>query len=219
MKKVSRTIAVILVLVVFAGSFTSCFTAAAIRGSGDAILLVLPFPICPALDVVTLPIQLIVWAISKKAPWDWFSAYDGMENQIYLVSADHNPFSEYYSLRDKTGSLPETELASLKQNLYSIPETERNASIDKLTSLSETRRDFLIDAYNSLPENEIVSSIKRINALTETERVSLLRAFNSLSEAELDSLMEELKSLSKTEYVASVDYFREKAYMGIGFQY
>ncbi|MDR1869238.1 MAG: hypothetical protein LBQ82_04550 [Treponema sp.] len=206
MKKISKTIAMILVLVVLAGSFTSCFTATFWRAGGVPQLLVLIL-IPEIMDAVTLPIQLIIWAISGEAPWDWFSASDEMETQIYLASAGHNPFTEYYSLRDKTGSLPEAQLASLKQNLYSMPETERNASIDKLTSLPEEKRVSLVRTYNSLPENEIISSLERINSLTETERISLLKTFNSLSETELDSIIEKLKSLSETENVVLADNF------------
>jgi predicted HAD superfamily phosphohydrolase len=173
-------------------------------------MLVFIVPLFPVMDLVTLPIQLIVWAVSKEAPWEWFSSYDGTENQIYLASAEYNVYTEYYSLMEKMYSyLPETEIASLKQSLNSIPETERISSIEKITSLPESKLVSLVSIYNSLPESEIAASIKRINALSEIERVSLLRSFNSLSEAEFDSLMEELKSLTRIEYIASVNYFRE----------
>ena len=201
MKKLSKTIAMILVLVMIAGSFTSCFTTFFWREGGELQLLVLIL-IPEIMDAITLPIQLIIWAISGEAPWEWFSAADETETQIYLTNAEQNPFTEYYSLRDKISSLPEEELTDLKQNLYSIPETERNASMDRLTSLSAEKQVSLIRTYNSLHESEIVSSIKRINSLTEAERISLLKTFNSLSEAELDSMIEKLKSFSETENVA-----------------
>ena len=200
MKKIARKIAMILLLVMIAGSFTSCFTMWLFKNAEGAMigLFFLTFP----LDVVTLPFQLIAVLMGADI---WASGE--METQIYLANAEYNLFTEYYSLSEKVYTLPEEELDSLKRIYNSIPETERISSMEKITSLSETRRASLIGFYNSLPESEIVSSIKRISALTETERVSLLRTFNSLSDAELDALVEEINSKIKTEDVALADSF------------
>ena len=206
MKKITKTIAMILILVILISSFISCFSMVAIYKEEPA-LLILTIP----LDIITFPIQLLYVIIVNTV-----DASGEMESQKYLTNAEYNPFKEYYPLMEKMEkiySLPEVELASLKQTLNSIPETERVFSIEKLITLSETKRVSLVSAYDSIPEREIVSSIKRISSLPETELVSLLRTFNSLSETELDSLVEELKSLHEIGYVALVDYSGEKAYM------
>lgn len=185
MKKISGTIAMVLVLMMLA----SCFTGWAIH-EGNYTWLLLTIP----LDIITFPIQLIGFLLIG----DLFDASSEKESQIYFANAEDSPFTEYYPLVEKIYSLPESEFASLRQTSNSIPETERISSIERLISLSETKRVSLVSAYNSLPEKEIVSSIKRINSLTETELVSLLQAFKSLSEEELDSLIEELESLHET---------------------
>ena len=209
MKKVSRSIAMVLILVMLACSFTSCLSYV-YRSSSTPQRVVFAI-----VDIFTLPISLVALLIYLIIT----DASGEMESQIYLANADYNIFTDYYFLMEKIYSLPETELASLKQTLNSIPETERISSIERLISLSETDRFSLVSAYNSLPETEIISSVERLSSLSETEIVSLLQDFISLSEAEFESLIEELSSLSDTEHVAAVDYSQEKAYMGLHFQY
>ena len=164
MKKIAGKIALILVLILSAGSFSSCFSLAALENS-HAALLILSIP----LDIITLPFQ----AIGYWAGISIFTilASGKIESQIFLANADND---------------------SLKQILNSIPEAERNSTMEKFSSLPETKRVSLINAYNSVPESEIISSIERINSMSEKEIVSLLCKFNSLSEVELDSLIDEL---------------------------
>jgi len=208
MKKFSRTIAMVLILVMLACSFTSCLSYV-YRSS--SVPMRVAFAV---IDILTLPVSLLallIYLIINDTSGE-------MESQIYMVNAENNIFAEYYSLMDKIYSLPDEELASLKQTLNSLPETERVLSIEILNSLSETEHVSLVSAYNSLPEAEVISSIQRINALSETERVSLLREFNALSEAELASLIEQLKSLHKTDYISAVGYSRGKT-VGLSLQY
>ena len=208
MKKISRTIAVILVLVMLACSFTSCLSY--VYRSSSVPLRIL----YAVVDIMFLPISLLallIYVIINDASSD-------MESQIYLASTDYNMFSEYYSLVDKIYSLPEEELASLKQIVNSIPVTERVSSIERISSLSETERASLVSAYNSLPETEITSSLERISALSDTERVSLLQEFNGLSEEELASLIEQLRAMHNNEYIAAADT-RERMYAGLALQY
>jgi hypothetical protein len=164
MKKIAGKIALILVLILAAGSFSSCFSLAALENSkGGLLILTIP------LDIITLPFQAIGY-------WAGISIFTILasgktESQIYLANADND---------------------SLKQILNSIPESERNSTIEKFYSIPETKRISLINAYNSVPESEIIFSIKRINSMSEKEIVSLLLKFNSLSETGLDSLIDEL---------------------------
>jgi hypothetical protein len=164
MNKFTGKIAMILFLVMIAGSFSACFSVSAVENSNNALLF-LTIP----LDIITLPFQ----AIGYWAGVSIFTilASGKTDSQIYLANADNN---------------------SLKQILNSIPDAERNSTMDKFSSLSETKRICLINAFNSVPESEVISSIKRINSLSEKEIIFLLRKFNSLSESELDSLINEL---------------------------
>jgi hypothetical protein len=201
MKKISRKIAMLLVLVMLAGSFTSCFTVSAIKN--DPVMLFLAIP----MDVITFPFQLIGLACGMNIfEFDIFASAE-METRIYLANAEYSSLPEYYSLSKKIYSLPEAELASLKQIYNSIPETEVIALMERFASLSEIKRVSLVTSYISLPESEIISSIKRTSFLPETEHISLLRTFNSLSDAELDALVEEINSKSKTENVVFADNF------------
>jgi hypothetical protein len=209
MKKFSRIIAIVLVAVILACSFTSCLSYV-YRSSSTPQRIIFA-----VVDIFTLPLSLLALLIYLIIT----DASGEMEPQIYLAGAGNNIPAEYLFLMEKINSLPEAEFASLKQILDSLPETEHSSLIEKINSLSETERVSLAGAYISLPETEIISSIKRINSLSESERVSLLQDFKSLSETEIASLIEELKSLyEETDYIAAWDYSREKTYVSLSFQ-
>ena len=181
----------ILVLIMLANSFTSCFSITAIS-NGDPIWLILTIP----LDVATMIFQLCGLALGMDL-WDGdldpFSDASGeMETQIYLANAKDNPSAEYYSAMEIFNSLPQTEKVTLMEKINSLPET-KHAS--------------LIRTVNSLPEKEITASIERLNALSEAELFSTVRTLNSLSETELDALVEEINSRTVTENVVLTDNF------------
>ena len=199
MKKISRTIAMVLVLVMLGISFTSCLSYV-YREESTPLRVVYA-----VVDIVFLPISLIALLIYVIIN----DASDEMDAQIFLANVDHSILPEYYLLLEKIYSLPEAELASLMQILNSIPEVERISSVERFTSLPEAERFSLINAYSSLPETEIISSMERISSLSETERVSLLRDFNSLSEADLASVIEDLRGLSNTRFIAAANYSQD----------
>jgi len=196
MKKIVGKIAMILVLIILANSFISCFTYGAIVNS-EPIWLILTIPMDVGFFIFELLGLAMGMDIFEMGDALFSDASGVMDSQVYLADAEYDAF------REKIYSLSETELASLKQTLNSIPETERISSIERLTSISETKRVSLARAINSLPESVIVSSIERISSLPEAELVSLQRTFNSSSEAELDSLIEELVSLHETDNIAT----------------
>ena len=208
MTKASRTIAMILVLVMLACSFTSCLSYVYRRSS-------IPMRVLFAIvDICVLPISLIALVVYLIITEDSTAA----DSDTYLASADYNKFTDLYFSLQKIYSLPDAELAALKQALDSIPEAERISSMEKISSLSETDLVALVSAFTALPEAEIISSVERIAALSETERVSLLQEFISLSETELASLIEELESLSEdSQYYAAVNLPRDLAYMGYSY--
>jgi hypothetical protein len=181
MKKISRTIAMILVLVMLAGSFTSCFTILGIKQrDGESIA----WGIFGDLAIVGLILLGILLGGVAETP---------DETEIYLANAEHNPLMDYYSALN---------------TLNSLTEMERVVLMEKLNSLPTVKHADLIRTVTSLPQAEIVASIERLNALSETELSSAVQDFNALSEMELDSVIDKLNervnSLPATDYVAVV---------------
>jgi len=194
MKKIARSIAVVLILVMLAISFTGCLTY---WGRSHATLNRILYAV---VDIVTLPVSLLCLLIYI------IITEESGEAQSYLVNIDNKILNEYYSLYDKINSLPEAEFTSLMQILNVIPEENRISTIEILTSFPEEKLVSLAKAYKSLSENDIISSIERISAFSETEIISLLQHFNSLTEAELDSVIESINPRSKITDVAITDY-------------
>jgi hypothetical protein len=210
MKKYSKLIAMALILVMLACSFTSCLSYVYRSDSTPKRVA------WAIIDIITLPISLLallIYIIINDASGDG-------EYQTYLTGSGDNLSSEYIFLMKKIFSLPEAEFAALREILNSVPEAEKSSLMARINSISETERVSLVSAYTSLPESELVSSIERINSLSEAERVSLLQNFISLSEEEIVSLTEELNSSNeKADYLIAEDYPLEKAYAGLSFQY
>jgi len=207
MKKIRKSIAMVLVLLILAGSFTSCFTVKALRWELEWGWIGIIIPIYPIMDLITSPVQILYWIITKEPPWNSSFVYVKPESQIYLANAESNILPEYYSLKEKMFALPETELAAITETINSLPETELYSLTEAVISLSEEKKASLIRAYNSLPESEIIASMERINALSKEDFISQVRAFYSLSEAELDSIIESIKSSSETKNVALTNNF------------
>jgi hypothetical protein len=197
MKNIAGKIAMLLILVMLAGSFTDCLSYV---GRGEPMLNRVLYGV---VDIVFLPISLIALIV-------YLIVTQETEAQSYLVNLDNNLLMDQYSLLSnyhKMNSLPEEEFASLMRILHSIPQTECNSTMEKFTSLSETQLVLLVKAYNSLPEGVITSSIERIKSLPEAELASILHTFNSLNEAELNSIIEEINPRSETENAALADNF------------
>jgi len=192
MKKFAGKIALLLILVMLAGSFTSCLSY---WGRNQAPLKRVLYAV---VDIVFLPVSLIALVV-------YIIITQETETQSYLAGLDNNSLREYYSLYEKMYSLPDAELASLMRILNSISETERKATMERINSLSETERVSLVTAYNSIPESDVISSIARIEALPETELVSLLQTFNSLTGEELNSLIESINSQYEKKNFAFAD--------------
>ena len=191
MKNIAGKIAMILILVMLAGSFTNCLSYV-YRGEPT-----LNRVLYGVVDIVFLPISLIALIV-------YIIVTQETETQSYLVNMDDNLLIDQNSLLSnyqKMNALPEAELASLMQILNSIPQPECNSTMEKFTSLSEKQLVMLVKTYNSLPESAIISSIERIKSLPEAEIISILRDFNSLTETGLDSAIESINSQFETENV------------------
>jgi hypothetical protein len=195
MNKIAGKIAVVLILVMLAGSFSGCLSY--VMRSEPVLHRV----IYGVVDFVFLPISLIALVVYL------IITQEEAETQNYLAGLNNNLSPEHYSLFQKLNSLPETELTALIKTLYSIPEVERNSTMEKFTSLSENQLELLIKAYISLPESTVISSIEKIESLSEAELIYLLRNFNSLTETEIDSIIESINPKSETENAALAYYF------------
>jgi hypothetical protein len=200
MKVIAGKIAMILILVMIANSFTGCFTVVARLGNMGDGLFDEPLWVSILLDIASLVVLGILGVtIISTTP---------NETRIYLTGVVDNHSTNYISAMEI---------------LNSLPEEERVALMGKLDSLSETEKADLIKAFNSLPASEVTASIKRLNNLYKTELISGVRAFNSLSEAELniltDKLNERAKFLPKTEYTDIVALSHQKSSAVLCFQY
>jgi hypothetical protein len=192
MKLIAGKIAMILILVILSGSFTTCLSYV---GRSEPMLNRVLYGV---VDIVFLPISLIALVVYIIITQD-------VETQSYLANLDNDLLVEYNSVFQKMNSLPDEELASLMLTLNSIPDAERYSTMEKFTSLSEAQLVLLVKAFNSLPESSIISSIEKIKPLPEAELVSLLQTFNSLTETELDSIIKTINSQFEIENAAVAD--------------
>jgi len=154
MKKTAKTIAMILVVVMLVGSFTSCFTMMAIS-NGDPGWLILTIP----LDIITFPIQLIGLAIGF--PFSDF-VFLNMESELYLANAESIPETERAAAIEKYTSLSETRRAALVNAYASVPEEEIVSSLKRINAFTETERISLLRTFNSLSEAELDYLIEEI---------------------------------------------------------
>jgi hypothetical protein len=157
MKK-TRIIAMILVIVMAAGSFTGCFTYWLITeggsGSGELIFFTIP------LDIVTLPFQLIYLIVTQ--------VQEAQRNKRGKLMDGVDTFSH------TTKSLPKAEIDLLSQKINSLPETEIASYTQTVNSFSETEINAMMTVFNDLSEAEIISSIKALNSMPEEKLVLMM---------------------------------------------
>jgi hypothetical protein len=180
MKKISRVIAMILVLVMVAASFTSCLSWWLITGetldlsnvSGKGALLLIFLPV---IDLALLPIALTVVIVRKgvqSARDKRGERWDGIDT--FSAAARTLPNSEFNSLMYKFDALPESELDSLVYKFYSLPESEIDAYSQTLSSFSEKDIAAMTEAVNGLSEEKLVSLMNVLNSMTEEKLVSTM---------------------------------------------
>jgi hypothetical protein len=180
MKKISKTIAMILVLVMVAGSFTGCLSywlitgePLDISGSGKAGFLIIM--ISPIVDIIVLPIALTVCIVKfgmETARDNRGRKWDGIDTFSATVKA--LPHVEFNSLMHKFDALPESELDVLAYKFYSLPEKEIDAYSQTLSSFSEKEIAVMTQAVNSLPEVKIISLMKTLNSMPEEKFISAM---------------------------------------------
>jgi len=197
MKKISGIIAMVLVLMMLAISFSGCTLLLPwiFGGSMTAIYIGI------GLDVALL----FIWIFSPL--FDLFTeAPSEAETQIYLAGAEYTPLPQVYSLMERINSLPEAERDSVMERFYSLPAAKRAS---------------LIDTVYSIPETEIASSAERLSALSDEELIFALRDFSALSDADFDVLKDKLNERARflTATVAAADVPKERGFMALSLAY
>ncbi|MDR0322190.1 MAG: hypothetical protein LBI28_11860 [Treponema sp.] len=173
MKKIIRTIAIILVLIMIANSFSGCtllYLSAAINGNvndnnGEGLLL------CLGIDCTLIFVSILVGVVVLLTHRGGYAGVDTIDS----LSEE-----EYISLMEKVDSLPEEELASLIRSIDSMPEAEKASFIEKINSLSDEEFASLVSAFTSAPETEIISSMHRINSFNEPQFSSFVNVLQHI---------------------------------------
>jgi len=183
MKKISKSIALLLILVMIASIFTGCLTYY-LLGDGnwgsDSVSSTLAVFIIAA-DIVTLPIQILVGI--------GILINDGIRNSrgkkidnidTFSAVIKKLPEQELVALTQTFDSLQENELASFMQTYNSCPESELAPFTGALNSFSETELAAIASAFNNLSKEEVVSSIEKINSTPQEEFIVMLNNLQHL---------------------------------------
>jgi len=186
MKKISRTIAMILVLVMTASIFTGCLSWWLLTGEplniGDvnnegAIFLIF----LPVIDVVLFPIALTVYIVragAEAARDKRGKKLDGIDTFSAAISS--LPETEFNSLMNTFDSLPESELDSLARRFYSLPESEITSYSQTLKSFSQKEIAAMTQALNNLPEAKIISLMETLNSMPEEKLISTMNRLQNI---------------------------------------
>jgi uncharacterized membrane protein len=187
MKKISKTIAMILVLVMVASIFTGCISWWLMTGeplelgslNGEGALLALIF--LPIIDVVLLPIGLTVFIVRKGTEAARDSRGKKMEGiDTFSAAITSLPEAEYNSLINTFNSLPESELDTLARRFYSLPESEIDSYSQTLKSFSQKEIYDMTQAINSLPEAKIISLMETLNSIPEEKLISTMNRLQNV---------------------------------------
>jgi hypothetical protein len=202
MKKIADKIAMILILVMLAGTFTSCFTAWCIENASSGAILLLPVAL--GFDLITLPFQIADLARGKR--WRQASGVYTVEGAAPLTE------EERALLTEKTASLPEEDGAFLMALIAALPETERASAMEKINSVPEQKFPSTVKAMRTLyvlPQADRVSLVEAIRSLPEKEQLFLTETANSLTDGEISALVAEINSIPTVELSRQIKVLRE----------
>jgi len=186
MKKTSKAIAIILILVMLASSFTGCISSMImfgevpssldfgnISGEGALGLLVLS-PFILAADLILIPVALVVLIVRtgiESARNERGKKYDDIDTFSFISSLSEAEFDSFMRTFD---SLPEAELASFMQRFNSLPEEEFDAFTETVNSFSDREFAAIVSAFNNLSKAEIVSSLETLNSMPQENLIASL---------------------------------------------
>ncbi|GBU29384.1 hypothetical protein R84B8_02948 [Treponema sp. R8-4-B8] len=160
MKKIAGKIAMILVIIIIANTFSGCLLTKYFSNA-DAFPIMYLFTI--PLDLITSPIQIIVlvtvWAI-EEAREERGKKIDGIDTFSAV-----NSLPEFDSLTRRISSLPEEKIVPFTETMNSFSKEENSA---------------MLKAFNNLSEEEIASSIKALNLMPNEKLISTLNGFQNI---------------------------------------
>ena len=163
MKILGKTITVVLLLIMLAGSFTGCFTMWAMKEGGEAAIMIFFPPLFPALDIITSPIQLIIFAVEmsqQKELREKASSFDQIDS--FSANLSLIPGAELFSLTEKLNSLPESEIIIFTETVNSFSEAEISAITRTFNNLSEAEIISSMEILNSLPDEMLIAALNNI---------------------------------------------------------
>jgi hypothetical protein len=152
MKKISRTIATVLILIMLASSFTSCKS---IPADGAGYLL--------GIGLLALIVLISLIADTPN------------ETGIYLASTENNSLAQYYSAMEILNSLPEKEKAFLMEKINSLPKTKHADLVRAINALPEAEIASSIERLTALSKTELISEVRAFNSLSEAEFHTLMK--------------------------------------------
>jgi len=229
MKKISKKIAVVLILIIFVNNFSGCtivnltnkmlgrdvyddwwfpLTGEIFGDGADGFREITWWIAGGVIDIVLIICGVWGWIehISKKNENAMLldKHFSESETRIYPAAAENNYFSDYYLLFDRISSFPEID--SLKQTVLSLNAAEINSSIEKFNNLTEEQLTSILSIYNSLPDKKIESSMDRINSsLSDAELNNYLQYFSYLSDSELNLVIDAFINQPVFENIAYSD--------------
>jgi len=182
MKKIAGKIAMILILIMLAGMFTSCFTrwSIGLMESDNSFLQFIGF-IC---FLPCLGLDLLTWLVQAALTQGSFNFRGVYEDDMAFLTA-------------LIASLPETERASAQEQINSVPEQQ-------LASVAKTVR-----ALCALPQADRIFLLEALRSLPEKERAFLTETASSLSDEEIAALADDLSSIPASEMARQVNILRK----------
>ena len=166
MKKIAVKIAMVLVIIMIANTFSGCFTMglyADTTASNNPILFLFGWIVTIPLDIITSPVQITVWAVKKDMEQKRDARGKKMDGVDTFSAVNSLP--ELDSLIQKMSSLPEEKIIPFTETIYSFSEEENSA---------------MFNAFNNLSKEEIVSSIKTLNSMSGEKLIATLNSFQNI---------------------------------------
>jgi len=173
MKNILKTVAMVLVVVMVANSFTGCI----ILGKG--------YSSYGSLKNVAMGIDLVLVIAVVFA----------------IVSAATSSGGKSAQVIDETGT-PQMAINTQSQTYALSDQLEQFSVIETLKGLPKPQIDTLTQKVQAVPEAEQISFLETFNAMSRTDRDSIMEEFYASSETELENTVRYLNSLSELQFSA-----------------
>ena len=182
MKKLLKTIAMILIVVMFANSVTSCTVIGKATGVEEFIVIGVVCDVLAVAGIIayiwmkidqnknrTASIQKNISTASLTISDDGIGA---ISNSVFSDNIEQSPFGGTFN------ALPEVQIDTLTQKVQAVPETE-------MISFMET--------FDTIHQTDMISALNELNALSETDLYNTVWYLNSLSETQFTALLRNIK--------------------------